>query len=81
LPYKEKIAFQADTLYLTSFNLHIYIINADGSNQINLSKNSAYDNEPICAPDGKKILFVSDRDGNNEIYMMDSDGSNQIKFI
>ncbi|MFP6642604.1 MAG: protein kinase, partial [Candidatus Latescibacterota bacterium] len=32
------------------------------------------------SPDGSKIAFVSDRDGNHEIYVMDSDGSNQTRL-
>ncbi len=32
--------------------------------------------QPIDA----KIVFMSDRDGNNEIYSMDSDGSNQVNL-
>ncbi|MEW5718746.1 MAG: DPP IV N-terminal domain-containing protein [Chloroflexota bacterium] len=30
--------------------------------------------------DGKRILFVSDRDGNVEIYVMNADGSNQTRL-
>ena len=35
------------------------------------------DTFPAWSPDGKKITFVTDRDGNYEIYVMDADGSNQ----
>jgi Tol biopolymer transport system component len=31
--------------------------------------------EPNWSPDGKKIVFVSKRDGNNEVYLMNKDGS------
>ncbi len=53
-------------------------MNADGSNQINLSNNLADDISPSFSPDGSKIAFVSFRDGNSEIYVMNSDGSGQI---
>ena len=31
---------------------------------------------PHGPPDGKRIIFVSERDGNREIYVMDADGEN-----
>ena len=49
-------------------------MNADGSNQINLSNNAADDSEPSWSPDGAKITFTRD----DEIYIMDADGANQI---
>jgi TolB protein len=33
------------------------------------------DDNPSVSPDGKKIAFMSDRDGDIEIYVMNADGS------
>jgi len=55
-------------------------MNADGSNQTNLTKNPAGDGCPVWSPDGRKIAFVSDRDGNEEIYGMNADGSSQTNL-
>jgi Tol biopolymer transport system component len=50
-------------------------MNADGSGQINLTNNPADDGVPSWSPDGRRIAFVSNRDGNLEIYVMNADGS------
>ena len=52
----------------------------DGSNQTRLTDNSAIDSLPSWSPDGKKIAFASDRDGDYDIYVMDIDGSNQVNI-
>src|SRR3954469_11348134 len=38
------------------------------------------DDNPALSPDGKKIVFMSDRDGDIEIYAMDIDGSHQQRL-
>ena len=41
-----------------------------------LTNNSALDQTPVWSPDGQKIAFASERDGNQEIYVMDANGAN-----
>lgn len=65
------------TIPTNKFNLEVYVMNSDGSNQVNLSNNPASDFQADWSPDGSKIAFVSNRDGNKEIYIMNPDGSNQ----
>ena len=47
-------------------------MNADGTNQRPIANHPAKDFLPRWSPDGKKILFHSDREGNDEIYVMDA---------
>ncbi len=54
----------------------IYTMNADGSDQQQLTKVGLSNIDPNWSPDGRKILFVSDKSGDNEIYVMNADGSN-----
>jgi Tol biopolymer transport system component len=61
-------------------NPEIFMMNADGSNQIDLTNHPAADKDPAWSPDGSKIAFYSDRDGYTDIYVMDADGSNQTNL-
>jgi len=54
-------------------------MNADGSNQTRLTDDAGTDWYPSWSPDGTKIAFTSDRDGNDDIYVMYADGSNIIQ--
>lgn len=55
----------------------IYVLDADGSNLVQLTTSPAMDSEPAWSPDGTKIAFVSDRDGGDtDIWVMNADGSN-----
>ena len=59
-------------------NYEIYIMNPDGSEQVNLTQHPAEDMSAVWSPRGDKILFVSNRQGTRvrDLYVMDPDGSN-----
>ena len=45
-----------------------------------LSADTGQQIDPAFSPDGSRIVFVSNRDGNPEIYAMDADGSNVARL-
>ena len=49
-------------------------MNADGSCQRRLTHGGS---QPRWSPDGRKIAFVSQRDGHEDIFVMNADGSGQ----
>ena len=57
-------------------NYEIYMMNPDGSEQVNLTQHPAIDLDAAWSPMGEQILFVSDRGGTRDLYLMDADGSN-----
>ena len=73
---QEKIAFQSQR----DGNPEIYIMDANGANQLRLTVNSVFDGDPAFSRTGEKIAFSSARDGNQEIYIMHADGSSQTRL-
>lgn len=57
-------------------NPEIYIYTLETKKISQITKNNNFDGDPAFSPDGKEIVFVSDRDRNLEIYLMNDDGSN-----
>ncbi len=58
-------------------NNEIFVMNADGSDVRRLTENRFDDWLPSWSPDGKVLLFASDREGRRQsIYVMDPDGNN-----
>lgn len=54
----------------------IFTADADGSNMKQITDNPKYDAEPVVSPDGKQIVFGSQREGDFDIYVMNADGTN-----
>ncbi len=61
-------------------NRDVYIMNPDGSEQVNLTQHPADDQQAIWSPTGEQILFASNRGhkvwGSWDLYLMDPDGKN-----
>ena len=62
-------------------NGEIYIMNPNGSEQVNLTRDPAEDLFAVWSPDGEAILFASNRNGTRDLYLMDADGSNIRKVF
>lgn len=58
-------------------NDEIYVMNPDGSQRVDLTRNPASDTTPEWSPSGTQIeiAFASNRSGEYEIYLMNADGS------
>ena len=68
--------------YIWDFDPHmdIFEANPDGTGLKRLTDAKGYDAEGSYSPDGKRIVFCSNRDGNLELYIMDADGGNVRKL-
>ena len=87
-PDNKKLAFISDR----DGNPNIYVIEKEiedpkcsddaestlGLYQLTDTEGSEYDIS--WSPDGRQILFVSERDGNPEIYVMDNSGNNVVRL-
>jgi Tol biopolymer transport system component len=63
----------------------IYVMNADGSDQRNLTRTPGSDWSAAWSPDGREIVFVSSRGPAIQrgygIYLMDADGSHLRRLV
>jgi Tol biopolymer transport system component len=79
-PDASRIALTRDP-YSSPFERAIYVVQTNGTGLTRLSLPApATDYNPAWSPDGTKIAFVSERDGNPELYLMNADGSNQTRL-
>lgn len=62
-------------------NSEIFLLRADGSEARNLTQHPADDGAPVWSPDGRAIVFKSDRDGEYAYFRMNLDGSGVTKLV
>jgi Tol biopolymer transport system component len=70
-----KLACQSDR----TGNNEIFSFDPSGTevNPVNLSNNPASDTRPRYSPDGRTIVFESNRTGASNLWLMNADGTNQ----
>jgi len=103
-PRGDKIAFVTDResglgpldtspKIIMTYNTEIFVMNADGTGQSNLTNDPGRDAYPSWSPDGTRISFQTDRDDTPvvplgilpdgfgiEIYSMHADGSHPVRL-
>jgi serine/threonine protein kinase len=62
-------------------HLNISLINADGSNQIQLTANAGDNYTPATSPDGRFVVFASNRGGSFNIWRMNADDGGTPKQL
>ncbi|NOY60694.1 MAG: S9 family peptidase [Calditrichaeota bacterium] len=75
-PDGKKIAFTVTQYSLKKgkSNSDIYIINADGSGLRQMTQSDAADSHPRWSPDGKFLLFVSERKNGSQLWLLPANG-------
>ena len=59
----------------------VHVMNNDGSDRVRLAEGqSGFLSAPSWSPDGSRLTFVSDLDGNPDIWVVDLDGSNVVNL-
>lgn len=66
-PDGRQVAFESDR----SGNWEIWLINADGSGLVNLTRSPEDERYPAWSPDGKTMAFTSERSGNYDLWLLD----------
>ncbi|MBL7152302.1 MAG: PD40 domain-containing protein [Phycisphaerae bacterium] len=82
-PYAYRPSFHAwgsdnETVVFTSDrsgNFDIWTIKKDGTNLTQITVDTARDYDAGFSPDGTKIVFISERDGQRDLYLMDAEAA------
>ena len=84
-PDGSKILFQSYRYEHSDFGSDIFVVDADGSDEVNLTNHPAQDSDAWWSPDGTRIAFTSDRDRDEDMYwsglwVMDADGGSPVRI-
>lgn len=72
-PRGDKIAFVSD---MEGGNFQVYLMNPDGSGVQQMTTRGSNE-DPAWSPDGRHLVYSSNRSGTKDVYVMHADGSGQ----
>ncbi|MCL4472413.1 MAG: hypothetical protein M1455_00525 [Actinobacteria bacterium] len=58
----------------------IFVMNADGTNRVNVNSSARLDHEPSWSPGGSMIAFKGEASEGGDIWVMNADGSGQTNL-
>lgn len=82
-PDGRRIVYTATRADMTrsSYDSDLWIVDADGANDIPLTHSTGNDTHPRWSPDGTRIAFLSDRDaGRNAIWILNPNGGEPVEL-
>ena len=53
---------------------HLWLMDPDGKNQRQFTFGEKSESSPVFSPDGKRIAFISSRDGDDNLYVISANG-------
>ena len=78
-PDSTRLIFAYDNTGLGNFEIFTVRPGEEGTER-QLTFFRRFDGQPAFSPDGSKIVFVTNEDGNWEIYLMNSDGTGRLRL-
>ena len=58
----------------------LYTVSIEGGQASRITEGMAFDAQPRYSPDGRSIVFVSDRNGSDNVWIANADGTNPRKL-
>ncbi len=68
------------TLVSFSFQGDIWTVPVTGGRAFRVTIHEAYDSNPVFSPNGEKIVFSSNRYGNNDLFVIGINGGNPLRL-
>jgi serine/threonine protein kinase len=64
----------------TGEEVNIYSMNEDGSGEKQITSGAKTNYEPVATPDGRYVVFSSNRNGAFNLWRIDADGNNPVRL-
>jgi TolB protein len=76
----QRLAFMGEKLSSDVHSTDIYVINVNGSGELNLTTNLGTNFHPAWSPVGNWIAFMSNQSGDYDIYLIKADGTSLLNI-